>query len=798
MIKRFGIVIGCCWLLLVGGAAQQGSPPVITTLIFPAKIPADGSFQQGTIGFQDPDGDVIKVQFEVVRGDPSSIQIQPGFEFDPQVKGQKEGIIPFSIATTVAQQVTLRVTLFDEGGNKSLPSEINFVAIAVQRPDLTVDSISLTPESPMEGDEVRISAVMRNIGEAEATDVKVAFEVDGREISRTEIRSLSVGSSQSVEMPETWKAVAGEHVIRVVVDPENRIEEINEGNNDLTKKITIFPRERSPVACFTFSPAAPYVGEPVTFDASCSYDPDGRIDKYEWDFTSDGRIDATGMKVTNAFPAAGQFQVTLKVADNDGLSNSVSKPITISPPPVVAEFTANPTSGPAPLTVQFTNKSKNFTSSLWDFGDGGTSEETNPRYTYRRPGSYTVKLTVRGPGGEATAVKPNFITVMEVGLTVPRDYKKIQWAINAAKEGTIIFVEAGIYQENLTITKSLTLRGAGKEQTKIEGKEGGTPVIHIESSKVIEVTIEGMTISGAKRYSSANLCAPGNICPNGIQVQGKAKLILTDFQISGNGNNGIDIGDLAQAAITNSQVSGNSADGIHMEGSAQATVTNSQISGNGSSGIHIGNSARATITNSQISGNSGAGVLTDAGILVGGSGQATITDSQISGNKYNGIRIESLAQATITDSRVSENSDNGIWVGGSAQATITNSQASENGDNGISIYDSAQATIQNSTVSGNGWGIRIWGSAQATISNSQIFKNKYDGINIYDSAHATIQNNKIFDNERYGVAVSSCFGPPFKGEIKGSGNEIYNNGERNLCPPPGQYSPWPTGFGGGA
>jgi len=61
---------------------------------------------------------------------------------------------------------------------------------------------------------------------------------------------------------------------------------------------------------------------------------------------------------------------------------------------LIAGFTADPTSGPVPLTVQFSDLSSGAPVSwLWTFGDGGTSSEQNPSYTYSYPGSYTVSLT---------------------------------------------------------------------------------------------------------------------------------------------------------------------------------------------------------------------------------------------------------------------------------------------------------------------------------------------------------------------------------------------------------------------
>ncbi len=86
-------------------------------------------------------------------------------------------------------------------------------------------------------------------------------------------------------------------------------------------------------------------------------------------------------------------------------------------PPPVADFTGSPTSGCAPLTVNFTDQSTgDITSWDWDFGDGGSSAAQNPSYQYNSGGTYTVSLTVTGPGGSDTETKTNYITV-NVGPT---------------------------------------------------------------------------------------------------------------------------------------------------------------------------------------------------------------------------------------------------------------------------------------------------------------------------------------------------------------------------------------------
>jgi PKD repeat protein len=83
------------------------------------------------------------------------------------------------------------------------------------------------------------------------------------------------------------------------------------------------------------------------------------------------------------------------------------------PPTPTAAFSASPTSGTAPLAVQFTDASTGdgITSRAWDFGDGGTSTEKDPSHTYTTAGTYTVSLTVTNAGGSDSETKAGFITV---------------------------------------------------------------------------------------------------------------------------------------------------------------------------------------------------------------------------------------------------------------------------------------------------------------------------------------------------------------------------------------------------
>jgi len=85
---------------------------------------------------------------------------------------------------------------------------------------------------------------------------------------------------------------------------------------------------------------------------------------------------------------------------------------TVKYAPFKADFSASPTSGPAPLNVKFTDKSPgNISSWEWDFGDGSSSTEQNPSHTYTDPGLYAVTLAVSWPEGSDAETKSDYIKV---------------------------------------------------------------------------------------------------------------------------------------------------------------------------------------------------------------------------------------------------------------------------------------------------------------------------------------------------------------------------------------------------
>ncbi|MHA2616745.1 MAG: PKD domain-containing protein [bacterium JZ-2024 1] len=188
--------------------------------------------------------------------------------------------------------------------------------------------------------------------------------------------------------------------------------------------------------------------EPLTvaFTGLSSHDPDSTnvITAYSWDFNDTGtgpedpadctnNVDSTAASPSHTFLEVGTYLVCLTVTDDEGLTNTATLMIIVggSDIPPVSVFSASPTFGNAPLTVQFdgnasydpdnANPQTGITCWEWDFNSdqdyadpgevsGCPNNAQTPSFTYTSPGTFVVTLRVTDDEG-STDTSTAFISV---------------------------------------------------------------------------------------------------------------------------------------------------------------------------------------------------------------------------------------------------------------------------------------------------------------------------------------------------------------------------------------------------
>jgi PKD repeat protein len=148
------------------------------------------------------------------------------------------------------------------------------------------------------------------------------------------------------------------------------------------------------------------VGLAVSFDGSGSFDSDGTIVAYDWDF-GDGSS-GTGVSPSHTYASDATFAVTLTVTDDAGDSDSTSTTASIDPIPNVPPTAdaGGPYTGTVGSAVSFDGSGSSdsdgtIDSYAWDFGDGSSGTGVSASHTYASDATFAVTLTVTDNDGES-------------------------------------------------------------------------------------------------------------------------------------------------------------------------------------------------------------------------------------------------------------------------------------------------------------------------------------------------------------------------------------------------------------
>lgn len=118
--------------------------------------------------------------------------------------------------------------------------------------------------------------------------------------------------------------------------------------------------------------------------------------------------------IQHTYQNPGTYTVTARGALLIGNLEYTTDPVTTQATVISADFTATPTSGPAPLTVTFIADISNANSLQWNFGDGSIGSSSQTIHTYTENDIYTVSLTATASNGKSvTVTKEDLITVAD-------------------------------------------------------------------------------------------------------------------------------------------------------------------------------------------------------------------------------------------------------------------------------------------------------------------------------------------------------------------------------------------------
>lgn len=242
-----------------------------------------------------------------------------------------------------------------------------------------------SPSSPAPGEEVSFT---EQASDEDGEVQEYAWRVDGEVVSREPTFQYTFDTTGSYDVELTvWD---------------------DDGASDtVTRTVTVESANQAPTAEVSVEPTEPRVGEDVTLTADAS-DPDGDVVDIVW--RVDGEVIGSERTTTHTFDEPGDHLVNLTVTDDDGASDSVVTPVTVTgenEPPAV-EFLRSRERATSGETVTFSVEANDTDGEILSYewrvdgklvGDGPSLE-----YTFEEAGSYRVEVEVTDDDRASTTV----------------------------------------------------------------------------------------------------------------------------------------------------------------------------------------------------------------------------------------------------------------------------------------------------------------------------------------------------------------------------------------------------------
>ncbi len=324
-------------------------------------------------------------------------------------------------------------------------------------------------------------------------------------------------------------------------------------------------------------------------------------------------------------------------------------------------------------------------------------------------------------------------------LQVPSQYATIQAAIDTAQPGDRIEVAAGIFTENILVTKQdLRIVGTGPDQSIIQGIEGlDLPVVQFQGTDR-SVVFNGFTVRGGHTGHTDDM--EKDLIGGGIDILNAAP-VIENTEITLNSSTAVGGGIAIRGPASDPLIQNND---IHHNETHRGTGNFAGLGG----GIYLGDGRRAVIKNNHIHDNSGwltsggihSGPLTAGGFTLMSAGGSVV----IEGN---------LIENNTADNRGGIQIDRATGIATIRNNVIVNNQGS--GGSGISVVNS-DVQITNNTITENlNIGIRLDGTEPADVRNNIVTRN---GVGILAPASAVLAYNDVWNNPQGNYAGGALVG----------------------------------------
>jgi Holliday junction resolvasome RuvABC ATP-dependent DNA helicase subunit len=280
----------------------------------------------------------------------------------------------------------------------------------------------------------------------------------------------------------------------------------------------------------------------------------------------------------------------------------------------------------------------------------------------------------------------------------PGAHRSVAAALAEAHEGALISLAAGRYEENLTLTRMVT----------ISAEEGpGTARIHAASGSAIvaqggPVQLSGLVVSGADSRAPVIDVRQGEAVLDGCQVQGQAWAALL---VQGSGT----------IAVRDTQVTNAAGAGVVVTSGGGNVLENSTVSEVSSSAIAIADGGQLAVRNCTLRRSGGNG------ICINGRGRGLIEDTTVEESAKPAFAVEHDAEATVSRLTVTGGGDIDAYLASRGAVTLTDCSFSGAPQQSVHIAEGSAPLLQGCTLApAAGTALHVTSAARPRVQDCQV------------------------------------------------------------------------------
>ncbi|MFD7000997.1 right-handed parallel beta-helix repeat-containing protein [Streptomyces mirabilis] len=330
--------------------------------------------------------------------------------------------------------------------------------------------------------------------------------------------------------------------------------------------------------------------------------------------------------------------------------------------------------------------------------------------------------------------------VLEVSPTHSGAFRSISRALAEARDGALITVAPGTYEESLTLTKAVTL--SGSDGAHIRSSAGPAVAVDAEAVRLTGLTLacsdpEAPAVEVVRGQAALEDCVVEAAAWTTVLAWGEGELAVRGCQVTNAAGAGIVVTSDKASTVQHTVISAVASSAVVVAERGRLTVRDCVLEKAGGNGVCVNGRGRATVERTMVDS------CAKPALVVEQEGQADLREVTVSASAMLDAYLTSTAEVTIHDSTFSGSAGQSVYVSGGTPVLRGCSIAGAV-RGGVHVANGARPRLEECEISATPLGIAVEGGGAPTILDTRIRDTPHAAVVVTgEASEATIERLSV-------------------------------------------------------